>query len=108
MSAMSDLDIQVQERLRGEAYLRALAAAARRDRADAERYPAVRLYRLEAAYWSQLLDVIDGNAKPTVDDEFIIRVLRGPIEEKVLAAAKRAQVKADDAAAKARPAMEVV
>lgn len=86
---MSDLDVQVQDHLRTVITAHANHASDRAEAIRAEGRPGALLFTNAAAFWIDLLDVIDGTYAPSRDEEFVLRCLREPIEARLLAKAKR-------------------
>lgn len=91
LSYMSELDIEVQQRLAGEIWRLAVAETDSANR-WAELGDEVRedLHHRIAAYWFRLDGVQIGSHQPRQGDEFVLRWLRIPIERRLLAAAKQA------------------
>lgn len=108
MSHMSELDIDVQERVRMAVATNQRRAAALAELAYADDRPSAVFLAREAAFWGRLLDVIDYDGVPTASEAMVLAHVRTPIEQRVLVRAHQAAKKAAEAAARTRPGMELV
>ena len=85
---MSEIDADVRELVRDDVLARYTVEIVRAAQAAEDGDYRAALWRRWAAYWRHLDLALDGLATMTADDEFVVRWIRRPHEERALAQAK--------------------